>query len=459
MMENPWNVNSISELQFYNCPSCPFKIQAKQTFIFHAFDRHPESVDYLKNIPDGSLDGLVCPWSTIEEEKFDPLDYYNEVDTVDNAEVEETDAELSRAETIEGLDNSSTLWENTSEVKFEDDDIEQNIDEKYLEDDFTPSSDWVDCDVCSEKLYLEVGSEKTLNDILKDHKGYYHNLKCKLCPVQCHTRDKLDQHILNRHSEFKCHQCNKIFERKQNFKKHMKFMHEGGKRFYCSKCNLSFTSNDGRSRHESECQGVVYCEKCGKKFKHRDVLSHHMKYKHPSSPKQYPCDFCDKVYNVYDSFYHHVKKFHSIHGESMNAICQLCGKKFSSKHHLGEHVTAVHEKSKNFKCDKCDKAFSLKKGLDLHLKYHEEFKFECDMCNKKFPGKMQLNNHVKGVHGEKKFECEKCDKKFSHKQNLKTHVKVVHEGFQGHNCEFCNQYFRTKPMLQRHIESTHEGIS
>ena len=457
MMENPWNVNSISELQFYNCPSCPFKIQAKQTFIFHAFDRHPESVDYLKNIPDGSLDGLVCPWSTIEEEKFDPLDYYNEVDTVDNAEVEETDAELSRAETIEGLDNSSTLWENTSEVKFEDDDIEQNIDEKYLEDDFTPSSDWVDCDVCSEKLYLEVGSEKTLNDILKDHKGYYHNLKCKLCPVQCHTRDKLDQHILNRHSEFKCHQCNKIFERKQNFKKHMKFMHEGGKRFYCSKCNLSFTSNDGRSRHESECQGVVYCEKCGKKFKHRDVLSHHMKYKHPSSPKQYPCDFCDKVYNVYDSFYHHVKKFHSIHGESMNAICQLCGKKFSSKHHLGEHVTAVHEKSKNFKCDKCDKAFSLKKGLDLHLKYHEEFKFECDMCNKKFPGKMQLNNHVKGVHGEKKFECEKCNKRFSHKQNLKAHIKMVHEGIQRQtfDCQFCNKCFRSKSLLQDHIEKTH----
>ena len=447
-MENPWNVNSIFDLQFYNCPSCPFKIQAKQTFIFHAFDRHPESVDYLKSIPDGSLDDLVCPWSTIKEEKIDPLDYYNEVDTVNKAETEGTDAELSITETTEGLENSSTIEERTSEIKFEANDLE----EKDVADDFTPSTDWVDCDVCSEKLYLDVGSEKTLKDLLKDHKGYYHNLKCKLCPVQCHTREKLDQHILNRHSEFKCHQCNKIFERKHNFTKHMKYMHEGGQKFYCSKCNLSFTTKDGRSRHESECQGVVYCEKCGKKFKHRDVLTRHMRDKHSSSPKEFSCNQCDKVYNAYNSLWLHIK---TIHGESKKVICQQCGNKFSSNHHLSDHIKRIHEKSKDFKCDKCEKTFSTKSQLYLHSKYHEEKKFECDTCGKKFPGQTQLKNHIDGVHGDKRFECEMCHKKFSHKHNLRTHVKVVHEGFQGHVCEVCNKSFRTKPMLQRHIESTH----
>ena len=61
--DNPWNINSIYELQFFNCPSCFFKDISKQEIINHAYEVHPESIDFLDNIKDNSLSDIVCPWN------------------------------------------------------------------------------------------------------------------------------------------------------------------------------------------------------------------------------------------------------------------------------------------------------------------------------------------------------------------------------------------------------------
>ena len=42
--ENPWNIQSIYELQYFNCPTCVFKNQSKQTFINHAYEYHPDAI-------------------------------------------------------------------------------------------------------------------------------------------------------------------------------------------------------------------------------------------------------------------------------------------------------------------------------------------------------------------------------------------------------------------------------
>ena len=72
--DNPWNINSIYELQFYNCPSCVFKDISKQEIINHAYEVHPESIDYLYNINDNSLSDIVCPWN-LDEIKSEENDY------------------------------------------------------------------------------------------------------------------------------------------------------------------------------------------------------------------------------------------------------------------------------------------------------------------------------------------------------------------------------------------------
>ena len=56
MMENPWNIKSIYELQYFNCPSCLFKHQSKQEIVNHAYESHPTSINLLlTNIKDDSL--------------------------------------------------------------------------------------------------------------------------------------------------------------------------------------------------------------------------------------------------------------------------------------------------------------------------------------------------------------------------------------------------------------------
>ena len=60
-MENPWNIQSIYELQFFNCPSCIFKNHFKQELINHAYEFHPDSIEFLMNINDESLNDIVFP--------------------------------------------------------------------------------------------------------------------------------------------------------------------------------------------------------------------------------------------------------------------------------------------------------------------------------------------------------------------------------------------------------------
>ena len=49
-IENPWNVKSLYEFQYFNCPTCPYKNFSKQDFVNHAFDAHPKSKYYFMKI-------------------------------------------------------------------------------------------------------------------------------------------------------------------------------------------------------------------------------------------------------------------------------------------------------------------------------------------------------------------------------------------------------------------------
>ena len=64
-MDNPWNILSIYELQYFNCPACVFKDNSKQEFVNHACKNHPESIKHLKNIHDKSLFGIIIPFDGV----------------------------------------------------------------------------------------------------------------------------------------------------------------------------------------------------------------------------------------------------------------------------------------------------------------------------------------------------------------------------------------------------------
>ena len=66
--ENPWHIESIYDLQYFNCPSCIFRNHSKQEFIDHAYEIHPDSIEHLFNIKDDSLADIIFPNYEIKEE-------------------------------------------------------------------------------------------------------------------------------------------------------------------------------------------------------------------------------------------------------------------------------------------------------------------------------------------------------------------------------------------------------
>ena len=64
--DNPWDVKSIFELQYFDCPKCIYKNHSKQEFILHANEHHPEAIKNLSKISDGSMDDVFCPWDAFD---------------------------------------------------------------------------------------------------------------------------------------------------------------------------------------------------------------------------------------------------------------------------------------------------------------------------------------------------------------------------------------------------------
>ena len=53
--KDPWNVQSLYEMQYFNCPGCIYKSKAKQDFVTHIYENHAEAILTLRNIKDDSL--------------------------------------------------------------------------------------------------------------------------------------------------------------------------------------------------------------------------------------------------------------------------------------------------------------------------------------------------------------------------------------------------------------------
>ena len=117
-MEDPWSIQSLFELQYFVCPSCAYKNNSKQEFVYHAFNIHPESIKKLKIISDDSLCDVNCPWNEIEikeemvfEQSHIIVDNYQNGEILEIKEdcdpLDEIDNKIQNEEsTIEGNDHS-----------------------------------------------------------------------------------------------------------------------------------------------------------------------------------------------------------------------------------------------------------------------------------------------------------------------------------------------------------------
>ena len=107
---------------------------------------------------------------------------------------------------------------------------------------------------------------------------------------------------------------------------------------------------------------------------------------------KYICNFCNKVYNIKNSFQKHL-----LTHENKKYVCDKCNATFSVNSKLKRHKL-IHSDIKDFKCLVCGVAFNLKYNLKVHMRVHNNEKpYICGHpgCFAKFAQQNNLTTHSK----------------------------------------------------------------
>ena len=270
-VESPWEVESIYDLQYYNCPCCTYKNHSKQTFVDHAFDVHPESIIFIKKISDGSLSDILCPWDSSEyKTKF--FDYNNYKNEDLNLDLIEFPDELSHEETDEennfAVENDETLLQEDGEeysnncLDLKTDTTSQNTNSNDDDDFYIKNKDLMeypdengitiienDCLLQEEKYSTSINftAEIQAESLLENPENKTNStIVNDPLDVVSEKKKKSNSNILKNH---KCDTCGKFFSRSDILKTHIKTIHEGQSNYKCDSCGRSFNRIDNLRSH------------------------------------------------------------------------------------------------------------------------------------------------------------------------------------------------------------------
>ena len=199
-MENPWNIQSLYDLQHFNCPTCTYKNNQKQEFINHAYEFHPESEYFLKNIKDDSLN----------------------------------DVDVSALEKVPKLDADVFTGEFDIKIAEEFDNDQDNLSAFVIIDSL--KLDTYHCSICNSYFCNQ--------SALQLHKDTnHHNL-------QQNWNERYEVKTDECHKEYKCSNCGKSFDLRRNLNHHFNKFH--AKRSYdCDLCDKLFSRSFYLKRHQN----------------------------------------------------------------------------------------------------------------------------------------------------------------------------------------------------------------
>ena len=465
--KNPWDVQSIYDLHFFNCPSCEFKDFSKQDFINHAHLSHFGAIKYLMNIKDGSLDDIVCPWNhQPNENKFEQKN--NDINT--NEFKLKTDIDENNFE--ENNDNQVEIHQE------EEDDNNTNHDSSFY---FEDESNEIDMKTSIIIPQIDKTKCKLTVQLERIQLGYYECGHCEkifeyepLLNIHCREyHDIKNKEIHMKKTEMKSDPSAKIsISRKNGVQKNNNF--GGGISYLCNKCSKSFNSAHALMVHE--CSVNVKKENIDsntmteylrkKDVKQNESIVHEVPYKSDKSMHEgkgitsYKCDHCsDLEFRLKEDLRKHNLRIHNIRDHS--CTFGLCTKTFGRRSELNKHIRYIHEGIK-IMCESCGKSFGKPGDLDRHIKaIHEAIIHECDKCDRKYLKKRDLEYHISSVHegkGINSYKCDQCpDMDFRLKEDLRKHNLMIHN-IKDNACHLCVKTFGRRSELNKHIRYIHQGI-
>ena len=450
--ENPWDIRSIYELQYFNCPKCSYKNNSKQEFIQHAYEDHPEAIDNLTNIVDGSLNDINCPWN---ETGFD--DVKEELISVDFDASSVTDKIYPCYLCSKPFDSSAALCKHRLTHQ------KQGKDGKK----------YYNCSACKKKFTLVSSLERHVNRVHKNLDDNPSNAitkkftrkisQCYFCSKEFKSSKDLFEHRRTHKTKaedgkmyYNCNDCGKKYGQVNGLKNHINRIHKNVRK--CVECKKMFTGLTALKTHMDMYHEKKECDQCDKKFMTNWQLKTHKSFVHDGV--KFECEKCDKVFATSTLLKLHYEKKHDTSKIAWHN-CTQCNKKFVSNFLLKRHILTVHEGVRDHVCETCGKAFGWKFNLTEHIKsVHKGLhKCQCNICGKNFTEEASMKRHISVVHeGEKPFKCTQCEKSFGQKPHLLSHVKTIHEGVKDNICGVCGKAFSRIYALKDHIKRKHQTV-
>ncbi|CRK95782.1 CLUMA_CG009239, isoform A [Clunio marinus] len=205
------------------------------------------------------------------------------------------------------------------------------------------------------------------------------------------------------------------------------------------------------------------CFMCGSICDDKSVLADHIKSH--LTHAEYPCSFCENIYQSKSDRLKHMKDQH------VDNCCNYCDDWFLDVNELQNHLRYAHAGKRMEQtptiCDECGASFKNNELFLDHQNTHQKRKiFKCSSCSESFRFRYLLMDHISTVHNRtivdnetNFYKCFICMLGFS-SQHRKTFVQHLKDHKASATfCTDCNANLENTHNFEAHRERSHQDFS